>query len=194
MEKLSVDFFCAKCYNNKRKRKENADLTEDTLCRYAGIMQNDVVDGEGISVSFWAQGCPHRCPGCQNPQTWSFNGGKLATYKEIRDKVITALKANNILRNFSLLGGEPLCDENVALVKALIQAVKTQSPKSKVYIWTGYAIEQLVSKAANNPDLWYCLWAADVIIDGPFIESQRDLRLELRGSHNQRILHKGIDF
>lgn len=157
-------------------------------------MTNDTVDGEGISVSFWTQYCPNRCPGCQNPQTWDKEGGKLASYKEIRDEILTALKANGVIRNFSILGGEPLCDDNVPLVRALVQDVKTQSSKSKVYIWTGYIIEQLVPRAAKNPDLWYCLWSADVIVDGPYIEAQRDLRLELRGSRNQRILRKGIDF
>ena len=91
-----------------------------------------------------------------------------------------------------MLGGEPLCDENLEDVENIIIGVRTAFPNIKIFIWTGYTLEQLVIK--NNEHINNILKYIDVLIDGPFIESQKDLTLELRGSKNQRILHKGIDF
>ena len=72
--------------------------------RYAGLIKNDFANGTGTCVSFWTQGCPHHCPECQNPETWDFNGGKeLPT--DIKGQIIKAICANNIIRNFSVLGG-----------------------------------------------------------------------------------------
>lgn len=79
--------------------------------RYAGIIKNDTAAGEGVCVSFYTQGCPFRCDHCHNPQTWDFNGGKEFTQDTITE-IIQAIKANGIIRNFCILGGEPLCPEN----------------------------------------------------------------------------------
>lgn len=91
-----------------------------------------------------------------------------------------------------MLGGEPLCDENLEDVENIIIGVRTAFPNIKIFVWTGYTLEQLIIK--NNEHINNILKYIDVLIDGPFIESQKDLTLELRGSKNQRILHKGIDF
>ena len=87
--------------------------------RYAGIIKNDIAAGEGVNVSFFVQGCPIHCPNCHNPQTWNFDGGKEFTIDTLNE-IITALKANGIKRNFSLMGGEPLCDENLFLSQLII--------------------------------------------------------------------------
>ena len=71
--------------------------------RYAGMLENDFVNGQGVCVSFWCQGCPLHCPGCHNPQTWSFEGGLEATEDDIINHVLKALKANGILRNLSIV-------------------------------------------------------------------------------------------
>ena len=81
--------------------------------RIAGLIKNDMVDGSGFCVSLWTQGCPHRCPGCHNPETWDFNGGTIITLNELEKEILEALNANGVERNFSVLGGEPLCEENL---------------------------------------------------------------------------------
>ncbi len=159
--------------------------------KYAGLMTNDFVNGEGVCVSYFTQGCPHRCKGCFNPETWDFNGGKDLP-ADIRGQIIKAICANGITRNFPVLGGEPLCEENVEEVDNIIIGVRTAFPNIKIFVWTGYTLEQLTIK--NNPHINNILTHIDVLIDGPFIESQKDLTLKLRGSKNQRILYKGIDF
>ena len=159
--------------------------------RYAGLMKNDFADGENVSVSFWVQGCPWHCKGCHNPQTWDFNGGKelLPDFLKIIDSAITA---NGIQRNFSVLGGEPLCLENKSLVNEIVAHVRNTFPNIKIYIWTGDTIEHL--KKLNDSEINYILNNIDVLIDGPFIQEKRDITLKLRGSNNQRILCKGKDF
>lgn len=159
--------------------------------KYAGLNTNDFANGQGVCVSYFAQGCPHHCQGCFNPETWDFNGGKDLP-DDIRGQIIKAICANNITRNFSVLGGEPLCDENVEEVENIILGVRAAFPNIKIFVWTGYTLEQLIIK--NNEHINNILNHIDVLIDGPFIESQKDLTLELRGSKNQRILYKGIDF
>lgn len=152
--------------------------------RYAGIIANDVVNGEGVCVSFFVQGCPHHCDGCFNPETWDFNGGYPlpANYKEA---IYLALEDNNILRNFSILGGEPLAPENLELVEDLILDIKYHYPNIKIYLWTGYTFHELLSQ--NNPLVNSILNKIDYLIDGPFVKELKDLTLKLRGSTNQRI-------
>ena len=159
--------------------------------RYAGLIKNDFANGTGTCVSFWTQGCPHRCPGCQNPETWNFNGGKEVP-TDIRGQIIKAICANNITRNFSVLGGEPLCKENLEEVDKIITSVRTAFPQIKIFVWTGYLLEDLKKKHDNKIN--HILSQIDVLIDGPYIDAERDITLELRGSKNQRILYQGLDF
>lgn len=154
--------------------------------KYAGINYNDIVNGEGVSLSVFLQGCPHRCPGCFNPETWNFDGGKEFTDETLR-KIINGLSANGINRNLSILGGEPLCPENIPLTAMIIKAVKQSLPETQIYIWTGYLYEELIKVLDEN--LAYILDNTDILIDGPFIESLKDLTLPLRGSSNQRVLN-----
>ena len=113
--------------------------------KYAGLITNDFANGIGTCVSFWAQGCPHHCSGCQNPETWDFNGGHdLPT--DIRSQIVKAICANGITRNFSVLGGEPLCDENLDEVDKIITGVRTAYPQIKIFVWTGYILEELKEK------------------------------------------------
>ena len=144
-----------------------------------------MINGEGVCTSFWTQGCPHRCPGCHNPATWSFCGGYEEKPEILIAKVLNAISANGIQRNLSILGGEPLCEENVDFVCELLAAAKGKYPNIKTYVWTGYLLEDLKPEWLEN---------IDVLIDGPFILEQRDITLKLRGSHNQRVLYKNIDF
>ena len=161
------------------------------MSRYAKIMTNDIVDGTDVCVSLWMQGCPIKCQGCHNSSIWDFNGGyEIPT--DIRGHIIKAICANGIIRNFSVLGGEPLCQENVQDVDDIISGVRIAYPEIKIFLWTGYTLEQL--KEQKNKHIDNILSNIDVLIDGPYVESLRDITLELRGSANQRILYKGKDF
>ena len=153
--------------------------------KYAGLMENDIVDGEGICVSLWVQGCPHHCPGCHNPETWDFNGG-YEVPDDIRGKIVKAISANDITRNFSILGGEPLCEENLDFVLNIITSVRTAYPNIKIYIWTGYTFEELINQ--QNPKVLTILKQINYLIDGPYKEELRDTTLPLRGSSNQNII------
>ena len=159
--------------------------------KYAGLITNDFANGTGTCVSFWTQGCPHRCKGCHNPQTWDFKGGKdLPT--DIKGQIIKAICANGITRNFSILGGEPLCEENLDEINNIVTSVRAAFPKIKIFIWTGYLLEELKNRQDERTN--NILSQIDVLIDGPFIQEERDITLELRGSKNQRILYRGVDF
>ena len=159
--------------------------------RYSGLNKNDVVNGEGICVSFWCQGCPLRCPGCHNPNTWDFEGG-MPLPADYKNQVISAIAVNGIQRNFSILGGEPLCPENSEMIKELINSVKIVYPTIKIYLWTGYDYQDLLNE--KNPIITEILKKIDVLISGPFELDKRDITLPLRGSTNQKILYKDIDF
>ena len=159
--------------------------------RYAGLMTNDFSNGQGVCVSFWVQGCPHKCKGCHNPETWDFYGGKEIPV-DIKGQIIKAICANGITRNFSVLGGEPLCSENLELTEEIIADIRIAFPSIKIFLWTGYTIEEL--KNQNNNYIKNILNNIDVLIDGKYIQEKRDITLDLRGSANQRILYKNIDF
>ena len=150
--------------------------------RYAGIIGNDVVNGQKVCVSFWCQGCPHHCPGCHNQHTWDFNGGLEANEDELIQEVIEKLHANGVERNLSILGGEPLCPENSRFVYKLICAAKKKYPDIKVFVWTGYTISELDNAAV------YVMSVTDVLIDGRFDISKKSYTLPLRGSTNQRVI------
>ena len=153
--------------------------------KYSGLILNDITAASGLCVSFFTQGCPHKCKGCHNPETWDFNGGKEFTSGTLNE-IISGLTAQGIQRDLCIMGGEPLCDENAFLTYLVVKEVKEKVPGAKVYIWSGYTYEQL--EHASHPKAKESLRLADFLIDGPFIEEERDVTLEMRGSRNQRII------
>ena len=152
--------------------------------RYSGVIYNDITAAPGLCVTFFTQGCPHQCHGCHNPQTWDFEGGIEFT-PEVLDEIIEGLTAQDIQRNFCVMGGEPLCAENEFLTLLVVKTVIEQLPNTPVYIWTGYTYEELKKKSGHMNQI---LDLADYLIDGPYIENLRDITLNMRGSSNQRIL------
>lgn len=154
--------------------------------RYAGIIKNDIAAGEGVNLTFFVQGCPFHCEGCHNPQTWAFDGGKEFTNDTLIE-IINGLKANGVHRNLSIMGGEPLCQENLFLTSLIISHVKERLPDTKIYVWTGYTYEELLDR--HEQKLNWILNNIDYLIDGPFILAERDITLAMRGSRNQRILN-----
>ena len=153
--------------------------------RYSGIIKNDFSSAPGVCVTVFVQGCPFRCPGCHNPETWNFAGGKEFNSSTL-EEVFQALTANNIHRNLCIMGGEPLCKENLPLTALLVEAVKKNFPNIKIYIWTGYIYEELLK--SNDIQLKNIISQINCLIDGPYIEAERDVTLKMRGSRNQRII------
>ena len=153
--------------------------------KYSGLILNDMSAAPGVCVTFFTQGCPHRCKGCHNPETWDFEGGKEFT-PDVLDEICNGLVAQGVKRNFCLMGGEPLCPENSFLSYLVVKTVKEKVPEAKIYIWSGYTLEQLIENGdKRTKDI---LKEADYLIDGPFIEELRDVTLPMRGSSNQRII------
>ena len=159
--------------------------------RYAGIIPNDLSAAPGVCVTFFTQGCPHHCPGCHNPETWDYEGGKEFEGNTI-ERIEQYLTANGIHRDLCIMGGEPLCPDNQFLTLLICNTVKDKLPDTKIYIWTGYTLEEL--NKDSNTRISQILEKTDAIIDGPYIAAERDITLPMRGSRNQRILYKGIDY
>ena len=146
------------------------------------IKDNDVANGIGISMSVWTQGCPHHCKGCFNRGTWNYDDGREFTDDDL-SYIIKNINKDNVNRNLSILGGEPLCPENVEGVIRLCRVIKSIYPNKKIYLWTGYVYEDFNS---IQKEIIKCV---DIIIDGKFELDKKDLSLMLRGSSNQRIIH-----
>lgn len=153
--------------------------------KYAGIIKNDITGGAGIQLTFFVQGCPHHCPSCQNPETWDFCGGMEFTNATLQE-ILAGIAENGIYRCFGVQGGEPLCAENLFLTHLVIQEVRKKYPNIKIYLWTGYYYKRLNQ---NDPHIRYILDNIDFLIDGPYVEKQRDITLPLRGSRNQSIIN-----
>lgn len=154
--------------------------------KYAGINYNDMCAAPGVSVTLFTQGCPHHCEGCHNPETWDFNGGKEFT-PEVLKNIVDGLTKNGIKRSFCIMGGEPLCEQNTLLTLMTIQYVKQHLPEVKIYLWTGYYYEELLK--SPDPKIPLILKEVNVLIDGPFVNSLRDITLKMRGSSNQNIIN-----
>lgn len=159
--------------------------------RYAGIIPNDLSAAPGVCVTFFTQGCPHHCPGCHNPETWDYEGGKEFEGNTI-ERIEQYLTANGIHRDLCIMGGEPLCPDNQFLTLLICNTIKDKLPDTKIYIWTGYTLEEL--NKDSNTRISQILEKTDAITDGPYIAAERDITLPMRGSRNQRILYKGIDY
>ena len=146
---------------------------------YAGIKKVDIANGPGVRVSLFVSGCRNHCPGCFNPEAWDFTYGKPFT-RETEDEIVTALRPSWI-QGLSILGGEPMEPENQKALLPFIRRVKEELPDKDVWLYTGYRLEYV----GTFPLLSY----VDVVVDGPFIEEQKDAGLAFRGSRNQRIIH-----
>lgn len=150
--------------------------------RYSSIKPNDSINGEGVCVSLFVQGCEGKCPDCFNKETWDFNGGKPFGGRELQ-YIKRSLTANGIKRNFSILGGEPLHSNNIKEVTTIINEIKTFDNSIKIYVWTGYLYEDLLKKYGEK-----IFKNIDALIDGRFEMKEKDVTLKLRGSSNQRII------
>ena len=144
----------------------------------SGIVNDSIVDGPGIRVSIFCQGCPHHCPGCHNPETWEFGCGTPVSAEQILEVV----RANPLCRGVTFSGGEPFAQaEEFAQLAVLLKRHGYE-----VASYSGYTFEQLLSGTPGQRKL---LETIDVLIDGPFRLEEKSLELMFRGSTNQRILN-----
>lgn len=148
------------------------------IIRIAGTVDDSIVDGPGLRFAIFAQGCPHSCPGCHNPDTHSFDGGKTVDTKVIIDQ----FSQNPLLDGITLSGGEPFCQPEACLELARAAHEKGLT----VWCYTGYVLDQLLQE--HDPARIALLEEIDVLVDGPFIPAEKSLELKYRGSKNQRII------
>lgn len=145
---------------------------------YSAIKPVDIANGIGVRVSLFVSGCPHHCKGCFNAETWDYDHGEPFTDNTISE--IIALMRPSWIRGLSLLGGEPLAPHNIADVQKLVSAVKAVYPDKDIWCYTGYTWEAIKDLSIMP--------LIDILVDGPFIEAEKDITLRFRGSRNQRII------
>ena len=195
--------------------------------RYAQIRSMDISNGEGVGVSLFVQGCDRHCFNCFNSETWDFNGGKEGT-EETKNKFMELIDRPYI-RRISILGGEPLAEQNLDDVLSLIKEIREkypifQNPNSKnigksrvledensneirisfpkktIWLYTGYKFAQIKDAFMKSKKWLQASWKhsaitrwdiisnIDVLVDGEYIDEQKDLTLKWRGSKNQRVI------
>ena len=155
---------------------------------YATIKWVDVANGPGVRVSLFVSGCTHRCPGCFNQEAWDFSYGRPFTEADA-DRIVSALAPDHI-KGLSLLGGEPFEPDNQRALLPLLRRVKEIYPDKSVWCYSGYLLDQELLRPSRarcevTDSMLLCI---DVLVDGPFVEAQKDLNLRFRGSANQRII------
>ena len=156
---------------------------------YATIKNCDIANGPGVRVSLFVSGCTHRCPGCFNEVAWDFGYGEPFTQETI-DKILEMLKPAYV-RGLTLLGGEPFEPQNQPALLELLRQVKRELPQKSVWAFSGYLFDRdilgwrLGPREITEEILSYL----DVLVDGPFIESKKNLSLRFRGSENQRLIN-----
>ena len=161
---------------------------------YATIKYCDIANGEGVRTSLFVSGCPHHCTGCFNEIAWDYNYGD--TYDdEIQDKILDSLNYPYIA-GLSILGGEPLCFNNIYRVSKLVKECRKRYGDSKdIWIYSGYTLEELEDQYEKGQSIFFrtcyniIINNIDVLVDGRFVEDLKDISLKFRGSSNQRIIN-----
>ena len=169
--------------------------------RYAQIRSMDISNGEGVGVSLFVQGCPFHCKNCFNSETWDFNGGKEWTEK-IKNKFMELIDRPYIKR-VSFLGGECLAEQNLDEVLKLVQEIRISFPEKTIWLYTGFKWDDIMCSFAglqadhvvsNEKDIeaWEkrreIISLCDILVDGEYIDEQKDLTLKWRGSKNQNCI------
>ncbi len=155
---------------------------------YGEIKDCDIANGVGVRVTLFVSGCTNRCPGCFQPQTWDFDYGEPFT-AETEEKLL-ALLAPGYINGLTLLGGDPFEPENQRALVPFLRRVREAYPHKTVWAFTGFVYEDLLREGSHprceaTDEL---LAMTDVLVDGPFIQAQKDISLRFRGSRNQRLI------
>ena len=160
--------------------------------RYASMRSLDISNGENVGVSLFVQGCHFHCYNCFNSNTWDFDSGKEWT-EETENKFMELINRPYIKR-ISILGGEPLADENVMTINTLLTQIKKDFSNKIIWIYSGYTWEQIfdnhqhVEVSSINKNRQDVIFNSDILVDGRFINSKKDITLKWRGSSNQRVI------
>lgn len=154
---------------------------------YQTIIKDDLINGEGVRCSLFVSGCSHCCAKCFNEKAWDYRSGQEFSTETI-DTILAEL-SKPYISGLSLLGGDPLMKKNIETILELCKIVKDTYPNKTIWCWSGYTLEEIMDNHAS-PILEYI----DVLVDGKFIEAEKNLKLPFRGSNNQRILYKNKDF
>ena len=157
---------------------------------YATIKWTDIANGEGVRISLFVSGCTHRCKNCFNEVAWDFAYGEPFT-EEVAKRILEEL-GSSFIAGLSLLGGEPLEPCNQEALYPFVQEVKKRYPEKSVWCYTGFVFDEktgeLTAKHKNTPITKELISLFDVLVDGPYVEEQRNIRLKFRGSENQRVI------
>jgi anaerobic ribonucleoside-triphosphate reductase activating protein len=166
-------------YFHPRDEKLEMELKSVMQVRIAGVVNESVVDGPGIRTVIFFQGCPHACPGCHNPETWNFRGGRELSVSDL----IRSLKVTPLISGVTFSGGEPFGQAEVA--SALGASLKALG--LNLWVYTGFLWEQLLNNL-KRPGYAELINLADVVVDGPFQQELKRSDLSFRGSTNQRLI------
>lgn len=151
-----------------------------TYLRIAGIEKESIVDGPGIRLTVFSQGCKHHCLGCHNPQTHSFEGGQIIDIENILDMI----KKNPLLDGITFSGGDPFEQaESFAVLGGKVKAMGLN-----VMSYTGYTYEEILESMDTRPEWKELLYVTDILVDGPFDINKKSMMLKFKGSSNQRII------
>lgn len=155
---------------------------------YATIKKRDIANGVGVRVSLFVSGCTHRCKNCFNKETWDFSYGE--KYTDETEKTILSFLEPSFVNGLSLLGGEPFEPQNQKELVGLLKKVKERFPHKDIWCYTGYLFdEQLLNDSRARCEYTdEMLSYIDVLVDGPYIEEEKDITLQFRGSKNQRVI------
>ncbi len=155
---------------------------------YATIKNFDIANGPGVRTSLFVSGCTHRCPGCFNYEAWDFNFGEPFD-DSIQDKLIESLEPDYV-EGMTILGGEPMEPANQEALVSFIERVRSTYPNKSLWMYTGDTYEDLIDEnsSRHTPYTNRILDALDVLVDGQFIESLKDITLRFKGSSNQRLI------
>lgn len=156
---------------------------------YGAIKKCDIANGPGVRVSLFVSGCRHHCKGCFNSETWDFCFGQ--PYTEETEMELLELLEPDYIQGFTLLGGEPFEPENQEVLSGLLKRIREKFPEKDIWCYTGYLWDADLQKGGkvyteNTDEMLSCV---DVLVDGEFIEEEKDLTLRFRGSRNQRIIY-----
>jgi anaerobic ribonucleoside-triphosphate reductase activating protein len=155
---------------------------------YATIKNCDIANGPGVRISLFVSGCTHKCKGCFNEVAWDFEYGQPFTQETV--DYILSLLAPAYVKGLTLLGGEPFEPQNQPAIVDLLRQVKAKYPEKSIWAFSGYLFDRdMLSGRLGDPAvLNEFLGYLDVLVDGPFVESKKDLTLRFRGSSNQRLI------
>ena len=162
---------------------------------YHNITHDDMNNGDGLRVVLWLSGCSHHCYNCQNPQTWNPDSG--IPFDESAKQEIFNELSKDYISGITFSGGDPLYENNLDEVLKLVKEIRISFPTKTIWLYTGYQMSEIVKqeqyeKVSGIPNVWSKRWEiisnVNVLVDGEYIDSQRDITLRWRGSSNQRVI------